>query len=158
MPHAHTLDHIDREILSLLQANGRITNVDLAAKVGLTAPPCLRRVRALEDTGIIKGYHADLSAERLGWPITAFAMVSLKSQAEADLRAFEKAIAGLPEVRECHMLNGEIDFLLKVVARNLPSFQSFLTERLTSAENVASIKTSLTIRTSKSSPGVPVHD
>ena len=156
MARTHQLDRTDREILQLLQEDGRITNVDLAQKVGLTAPPCLRRVRALEDAGIIRGYHADLSAEQLGWSITVFAMVSLKSQAEADLRAFEAHVADIPEVRECHMLNGEIDFLLKVVARDLPSFQALLTERLTSAANVASVKTSLTIRTSKVAIGVPV--
>lgn len=152
----HNLDSIDREILSILQADGRITNVDLAARVGLTAPPCLRRVRALEDAGVIRGYHADLSSQALGWPITVFAMVSLKSQAEGDLMAFEAHVAGLPQVRECHMLNGEIDFVLKVVAHDLPSFQQFLTQQLTSAPNVASVKTSLTIRTSKSEIGVPV--
>lgn len=152
----HSLDSIDREILSILQADGRITNVDLAARVGLTAPPCLRRVRALEDAGVIRGYHADLSSQALGWPITVFAMVSLKSQAESDLMAFEAHVAGLPQVRECHMLNGEIDFVLKVVAHDLPSFQQFLTQQLTSAPNVASVKTSLTIRTSKSEIGVPV--
>jgi DNA-binding Lrp family transcriptional regulator len=152
----HALDDIDRAILGHLQADGRMTNVDLAARVGLTAPPSLRRVRALEEVGVIKGYHADLAAEALGWQISVFAMVSLKSQAEADLRAFEEHVATLPQVRECHMLNGEIDFLLKLVARDLPSFQAFLTEQLTSAPNVASVKTSLTIRTSKSLIGVPV--
>lgn len=156
MSRPHQIDSIDRAILSHLQADGRMTNVDLAARVGLTAPPCLRRVRALEESGVIRGYHADLAPEALGWPITVFAMVSLKSQAEADLRAFEAHVAALPEVRECHMLNGEIDFILKVVARDLPSFQAFLTSSLTSAENVASVKTSLTIRTSKSAIGVPV--
>ncbi|PZU49014.1 MAG: ArsR family transcriptional regulator [Sphingomonas sp.] len=156
MTRIHQLDQIDRDILSNLQADGRMTNVDLAQKVGLTAPPCLRRVRALEEAGVIKGYHADLSAHALDWPITVFAMVSLKSQAESDLRAFEAHVAGLPQVRECHMLNGEIDFILKLVARDLPSFQAFLTEQLTSAPNVASVKTSLTIRTSKSQIGVPV--
>jgi DNA-binding Lrp family transcriptional regulator len=156
MTRTHQIDQIDRDILTHLQADGRMTNVDLAAKVGLTAPPCLRRVRALEDGGVIKGYHADLSPDALGWPITVFAMVSLKSQAEADLRAFEAHVAALPQVRECHMLNGEIDFILKLVARDLPSFQAFLTEQLTSAANVASVKTSLTIRTSKALIGVPV--
>ncbi|MGL6044643.1 MAG: Lrp/AsnC family transcriptional regulator, partial [Sandaracinobacteroides sp.] len=131
MTRVHQIDQIDRDILGHLQADGRMTNVDLAAEVGLTAPPCLRRVRALEETGVIKGYHADLSPEALGWPITVFAMVSLKSQAETDLKAFEAHIAALPQVRECHMLNGEIDFILKLVARDLPSFQSFLTGELT---------------------------
>jgi DNA-binding Lrp family transcriptional regulator len=152
-----TLDSIDRRLLAELQAEGRVTNVDLAKRVGLTAPPCLRRVRALEEAGVIRGYHADLDASRLGFTITVFAMVSLRSQAEADLRAFEDHIKSLPEVRECHMLNGEIDFILKIVSPDLQSFQEFLTSKLTPAPNVASVKTSLTIRTAKSEPGVPLE-
>ncbi|MDB5663380.1 MAG: AsnC family transcriptional regulator [Sphingomonas bacterium] len=152
----YPLDAIDRTILSSLQAEGRITNVDLAARVGLTAPPCLRRTRALEQAGLVEGYHARLSAEALGYGIMVFALVSLRSQAEEDLRAFEQHVATLPEVRECHMLNGEIDFILKIVAHDLQAFQSFLTTHLTTAANVASVKTSLTIRTAKDEPGVPV--
>lgn len=151
-----TLDSIDRRLLAELQAEGRVTNVDLARRVGLTAPPCLRRVRSLEEAGVIRGYHADLDASQLGFTITVFAMVSLKSQAEEDLRAFENHIKSLPEVRECHMLNGEIDFILKIVSKDLQSFQEFLTSKLTPAPNVASVKTSLTIRTAKSEPGVPL--
>jgi DNA-binding Lrp family transcriptional regulator len=150
-------DQIDRKILAELQNDGRMTNVELAQRVGLTAPPCLRRVRALEDDGAINGYHAQLNPARLGYTITVFAMVSLKSQAESDLRAFEDHIAGLEAVRECHMLNGEIDFILKIVARDLQEFQAFLTTSLTTAPNVAGVKTSLTIRTSKQRPGVPVE-
>jgi DNA-binding Lrp family transcriptional regulator len=151
-----SFDAIDRCILAELQSDGRMTNVELAMKVGLTAPPCLRRVRALEDAGVIEGYHAALNANLLGYSITVFAMVSLKSQAEADLRAFEDHIATLEPVRECHMLNGEIDFILKIVSKDLQEFQSFLTTHLTPAPNVAGVKTSLTIRTSKHTPGVPV--
>ncbi|MEN2786587.1 Lrp/AsnC family transcriptional regulator [Sphingomonas qilianensis] len=150
-------DHIDRQILSLLQVDGRMTNVDLAERVGLTAPPCLRRVRALEDAGAIRGYHAELDAAILGYPITVFAMVSLRSQAEHDLHAFEEHVHGIPEIRECHMLNGEIDFILKIVAADLKSFQDILTTHLTPAPNVASVKTSLTIRTAKAVPGIPVR-
>ncbi|MEN7536169.1 Lrp/AsnC family transcriptional regulator [Aurantiacibacter flavus] len=151
-----TLDAIDRKLLAELQAEGRVTNVDLASRVGLTAPPCLRRVRALEEDGVIRGYHADLDASKLGYAITVFAMVSLRSQAEEDLRAFELHMRELPEVRECHMLNGEIDFILKIVSHDLQSFQEFLTSKLTPAPNVASVKTSLTIRTAKNEPGVPL--
>jgi len=153
-----TLDNIDRRLLAALQAEGRVTNVDLAQRVGLTAPPCLRRVRALEEAGVIRGYHAELDGAQLGFTIMVFAMVSLKSQAEEDLRAFENHIKALPEVRECHMLNGEIDFILKIVSRDLQSFQEFLTSKLTPAPNVASVKTSLTIRTAKNEPGVPLGD
>ncbi|MCY1671233.1 Lrp/AsnC family transcriptional regulator [Novosphingobium sp. SL115] len=153
-----TLDAIDRRLLAELQAEGRVTNVELAQRVGLTAPPCLRRVRALEDEGVIKGYHAELDASKLGFAITVFALVSLKSQAEESLRQFEDHMRTLPEVRECHMLNGEIDFILKIVSRDLQSFQEFLTSKLTPAPNVASVKTSLTIRTAKQVPGVPLED
>lgn len=155
-PHSR-LDETDMTILALLQDDGRMTNVELASTVGLTAPPCLRRVKALEQEGVIQSYHAVLDGPALGFTIMVFAMVSLKSQAEADLRAFEEHVTALPEVRECHMLNGEIDFILKVVAKDLQSFQSFLTSQLTSAPNVASVKTSLTIRTSKNTPGVPIE-
>ncbi|WP_315760596.1 Lrp/AsnC family transcriptional regulator [Sphingomonas sp. Y38-1Y] len=153
-----SLDRIDRQILALLQEDGRMTNVELAERVGLTAPPCLRRVRALEEAGAIKGYHAALDPLTLGYGITVFALVSLKSQAESDLAAFERHVANIPEVRECHMLNGEIDFILKIVAADLKGFQEMLTTQLTTAENVASVKTSLTIRTSKALPGIPVPD
>lgn len=133
-----------------------MTNVELANRAGITAPPCLRRVRTLETSGVIKGYHADLDPDALGYSIIVFALVSLKSQAEADLQAFEKHVEDLPEIRECYMLNGEIDFVLKIVSTDLQAFQRFLTSKLTPAPNVASVKTSLVIRTSKRQPGIPV--
>ena len=150
------LDDIDWKILAELQADGRITNVELAKRVGVSAPPCLRRVRALEEAGFVRGYHADLDPKLLGFEVTVFAMVGLHKQAESDLQAFEALVETWPIVRECHMLNGEIDFILKCVAHDLSEFQSFLTENLTSAENVESVKTSLTIRTSKQSAGIPI--
>jgi len=149
------LDAVDRKILSELQNEGRMTNVDLAGKVGISAPPCLRRVRTLEEKGYINGYHADVNSRQLGFEVQVFAMVGLHSQAETDLEAFETQCRNWPLVRECHMLNGEIDFILKCVAPDLSTFQSFLTGHLTSAENVASVKTSLVIRCAKDEPGVP---
>lgn len=149
------LDPIDRQILAELQADGRMTNVELAGRVGISAPPCLRRVRALEEQGFIRGYHADVDARALGFEVQVFAMVGLVSQAEADLSAFEGRCRDWPLVRECHMLNGEVDFILKCVAPDLSTFQSFLTEDLTAADNVASVKTSLVIRGAKADPGVP---
>ncbi len=149
------LDEIDRMILAELQADGRMTNVELARRVGISAPPCLRRVRTLEEAGLIRGYHADVDARALGFEVQVFAMVGLTSQAEADLSAFEDRCRDWPLVRECHMLNGEVDFILKCVAPDLSSFQSFLTEELTAADNVASVKTSLVIRDAKDEPGVP---
>lgn len=149
------LDPIDRKILAELQADGRMTNVELAKRVGISAPPCLRRVRTLEEQGFIRGYHADVDPRELGFEVQVFAMVGLQSQAEADLSRFEERCRAWPLVRECHMLNGEVDFILKCVAPDLSTFQSFLTEELTAAENVASVKTSLVIRGAKDDPGVP---
>ncbi len=149
------LDPIDRKILAELQADGRMTNVELARRVGISAPPCLRRVRTLEEQGYIQGYHARVDARELGFEVQVFAMVGLQSQAEADLVAFEEQCRAWPLVRQCHMLNGEVDFILKCVAPDLSTFQSFLTGELTAAPNVASVRTSLVIRASKDEPGVP---
>lgn len=133
-----------------------MTNVELATRAGISAPPCLRRVRALEKSGFIRGYHADLNAEALGYSVTVFAQVGLSSQAESDLRAFEALINSWPQVRECFMLAGETDFLLKIVAEDWDSYQKFLTTQLTAAPNVSHVKSSLSIRTSKHQPGVPI--
>jgi DNA-binding Lrp family transcriptional regulator len=151
----HKLDPIDRHILAELQADGRMTNVELARRVGISAPPCLRRVRALEEAGYIRGYHADVNPRELGFEVQVFAQVSLKSQAETELSAFEARCKAWPLVRECHMLNGEVDFILKCVAPDLPTFQTFLTSELTAAPNVAGVRTSLVIRGAKDEPGVP---
>jgi DNA-binding Lrp family transcriptional regulator len=149
------LDPIDRHILAELQADGRMTNVELARRVGISAPPCLRRVRTLEEQGFIRGYHAEVDPRLLGFEVQVFAMVGLQSQAEADLSRFENRCRDWPLVRECHMLNGEVDFILKCVAPDLSTFQNFLTEELTAADNVASVKTSLVIRGAKDEPGLP---
>jgi DNA-binding Lrp family transcriptional regulator len=150
------LDRIDRRILHDLQADGRITNVELARRAGISAPPCLRRVRALEKAGYIRGYQAELEPKALGFNVTVFAQVGLSSQAETDLEAFEEMVRGWPAVRECHMLAGETDFLLKVVAENWDAYQEFLTTKLTPAPNVSHVKSALSIRVSKSEPGVPI--
>ncbi len=153
--HGTKLDEIDRKILAELQADGRMTNVELARRVGISAPPRLRRVRVLEEAGFIRGYHAELDPRSLGFEVQVFAMVRLQNQSERDLAAFEDRARDWPLVRECHMLNGEIDFILKCVAPDLTSFQHFLTHDLTAAPNVASVKTSLVIRCAKDEPGVP---
>jgi len=151
------LDVTDWRILRELQADGRITNVELAQRVGISAPPCLRRVRALEEAGIIKGFTALLDAKALGFDVTAFAMVGLHSQAEADLIAFEERARSSSIVRDCYMLSGEIDFVLKCVATDLSAFQDFIIHELTAAPNVASVKTSLVIRASTHATGVPIE-
>jgi DNA-binding Lrp family transcriptional regulator len=153
------LDATDWRILKELMADGSITNVALARRVGLSAPPCLRRVRALEEAGLVTGYTALVDERALGFELTAFALVGLHSQAEADLRAFENRVLSWPLVREAYMLAGESDYILKCVAPDLGSFQDFILKELTAAPNVASVKTSLSIRRAKLAPGVPVpHD
>jgi DNA-binding Lrp family transcriptional regulator len=151
------LDAIDRQILHELQEDGRITNVELSRRAKITAPPCLRRVRGLEKAGYIRGYHADLDMKMLGYELTAYAFVGLSSQAKSDIDAFEEQMRAWPIVRECWMLSGEVDFLLRCVAHDLSEFQSFVTEKLTAAKNVASVKTALAIRASKREFGVPVE-
>jgi DNA-binding Lrp family transcriptional regulator len=150
------LDATDWRILNELQANGRITNVELASKVGISPPPCLRRVRALEEAGIIARYVAILDEKQVGFEAIAFAFVGLHSQSETDLRAFENRVLAWPLVRECYMLSGETDFLLKCVSPDLTAFQDFVINELTAASNVASVKTTLVIRRVKFEPGVPV--
>ncbi|CAA7623897.1 DNA-binding transcriptional dual regulator, leucine-binding [Magnetospirillum sp. LM-5] len=150
------LDRIDRRILADLQADGRMTNVELARRAGISAPPCLRRVRALEEAGYIRGYHAEIEPHALGFNVTVFAHVGLNSQAEADLKAFEELVLAWPEVRECHMLAGETDFLLKIVAHDWDDYQRFLTTKLTAAPNISHVKSSLAIRNSKHQPGIPI--
>lgn len=151
------LDSIDWKILAELQRDGRITNVELSRRVGISAPPCLRRMRALEEAGIIRGYRALLDEKALGYDLMAFAMVNLSSQAEPDLVKFEEHIRKMPFVRECWMLSGETDFILKCVAPDLPAFQAFVAE-LTGAPNVRNVKTALTLRRSKDEASVPLED
>jgi DNA-binding Lrp family transcriptional regulator len=150
------LDAVDWRIIKELQADGSITNVALASRVGLSAPPCLRRVRALEQAGLIAGYTTLLDEKALGYELTAFVMVGLHAQAENDLRAFENRVLGWPLVREAYMLSGETDYILKCVAADLPAFQDFILKDLTAAPNVASVKTNLAIRRAKLAPGVPI--
>ncbi len=149
------LDEIDRRILAELQVDGRMTNVELARRADITAPPCLRRVRRLEEAGIIRGYHADSDPQKLGWEIVFFAIVGLESQKEATLAGFEALVAEWPEVRECHMIRGGGDFLLRLVARDT-AHENQLTQRLTGAPNVGRVQTLQTIRTSRNLAGVPV--
>ena len=155
IPETPLLDGIDRRILAELQEDGRITNIELSRRAGISAPPCLRRVRRLEEAGIIRGYHADTDPQTLGWEITFFAIVGLESQKELVLSAFERMVGDWPEVRECHMIRGGGDFLLRLVARDT-AHENILTQRLTGAAHVSRVQTLQTIRTSRHLAGVPL--
>ncbi|WP_375567984.1 Lrp/AsnC family transcriptional regulator [Ahrensia marina] len=151
------LDAIDWQILAELQADGRMTNVELARRVGISAPPCLRRVRALEEAGLIRGYRALLDEKALGFDIVAYAMVGLVNQSESDLVAFEARVAGWSTVRECYAISGEADFILKCAAKDFSSFQAFVIDELTKADNIASVRTALTLRRVKDAGVAPVE-
>lgn len=151
------LDATDWRILKELQADGRMTNVALAARVGLSPPPCLRRVQALEQTGFIAGYHARIDARMAGFEVTAFAMVTLRAQGEPELRDFENEVLKWPIVREAYMLTGDTDFILKCIAPDLTAFQEFVLQQLTPMPNVSSVKTTVVLRPAKNEPGVPIE-
>ncbi len=152
------LDKIDRVIINQLLEHGRMTNVELAEKAGISAPPCLRRVRALENSGIIKGYHARVDAAMLGYNVTVFTHVGLENQHDDELRKFEKQVQEWERVRECHLISGDSDFLLKVVAKDWDDYQQFLTTRLTSTPNIKHVRSSMGVKTCKYNPGVPVQE
>jgi DNA-binding Lrp family transcriptional regulator len=151
-----SLDEIDRRIIAELQEDGRMTNVELAKRAGISPPPCLRRVRRLEEAGYIQRYHAATDRHKLGWQIAFFVIVGLESQKQTVLSTFESFAASWPEVRECHMIRGGGDFLLKLVARDA-AHENQLTARLTAAPNVARVQTLQTIRTSRALAGVPME-
>lgn len=152
------LDRIDLSILRELQKDGRMTNVELAQHVGISAPPCLRRVRALEEAGYIRGYHADVDASKLGYGITVFTQVSLSAHTEQDLRNFAKLCDAWPQVRESYLMTGDADFMIKIVAEDWAAFQNFLTHDLASAPNVSQYKSAPAMQRTKFEPGVPVDE
>ncbi len=149
------MDDINKRILQDLQADGRITNIELATRANISAPPCLRRVRALEEKGIIRGYHADVDPSLLGFKETFFALVGLDGQSQDVLQSFEAWADGVPEIRECHMVRGGGDFILKLLALDKKN-RDDLTMLLTAAEHVSNVTTFETIRTSKNESGPPI--
>ena len=152
------LDRIDLRILRELQHDGSITNVDLAKKAGISAPPCLRRVRALEEAGYIRSYHAEIAPDKMGFGMTVFALVSLNSHSESDLAHFAKQVESWPQVRECYLMSGDVDYLLKIVAEDWEAFQKFVTHQLTAAPNIAHVKSMPAMQRTKFAPGVPIED
>ena len=150
------LDITDLKILRILQDEGRISNLDLAKKISMTPPPTLRRVRDLEEDGYIDGYRANINLTKLGFDLTVWIFVSLKNQNEESLINFEKLVWGWEQVRECYMLNGEVDFILKCVSKNMEEFNDFLTNNITAYDNISSVKTAFAIKTTKFLGKVPL--
>ena len=151
------IDNIDLKILRILQDEGRISNLDLSKKIDMSPPPTLRRVRDLEDKGYIDGFRANINPEKLGFDLTAWIFISLKNQNEESLNSFEKLVWGWENIRECYMLNGEIDFILKCVSKNMSEFNNFLTKNITSNDNISSIKTAFMIKNTKKLGTVPIE-
>lgn len=150
------LDEVDVQLLAILQADGRITNADLAKKVNLSPPSVLQRVRSLEKAGLIRGYYALLDAERLGFKITALAMISLSLHQEQPIERFRRAIQDIPEVMECYHVSGEFDFLLKIVVRDIRAYESLIRERLSKIKGIQQIKTSFVLAQPKYTNQVPL--
>ncbi len=140
------LNEIDRRILAALQSNARLTNVDLANKVGLSASPCLRRVKNLEQAGLIKDYVTLVDQQAVGLPVSVFVNVSLERQVESALEIFEAAMRDRPEVMECYLMTGDADYLLRVVAADLAAYERFLMDHLTRVVGVSSIRSSFALK------------
>lgn len=151
------LDKIDLRILSDLQENGRMTNVDLAQNAGISAPPCLRRVRALEDNGYIEGYNAHVNKNYLGWTVTAYTSITLASAGDKDIQKFVETVDEWDQVRDCYTMIGDADFLLKIVARDFDDYQNFVQTNLTGIENIKTIKSNMIMKAIFKKPGVPIE-
>lgn len=150
------MDNIDLKILNQLQEDARITNVALAEKVNLSPAPCLRRVRELEKNGVIKCYTTLLDPEQVGWNVSVFIEIRLEKQVRDHLRIFEQTIEQYPEVMECYLMTGTFDYLLRVVANDLKSLQTFITEKLVSIPNIASMQSSIALKQIKYRTALPV--
>ena len=155
MPHRR-LDAIDRRILEHLQDNARISNVDLAARVGISASPCWRRVRELEESGVISNYVTLIDAASVGLMVSVFVNVSLERQVERELDVFQNAIRERPEVMECYLMTGEADFLLRVVVPDLMAYERFLMDHLTRVPGIASIRSSFALKQVKYRTALPL--
>lgn len=155
---ALSLDAIDRRILRELQADGRLTNVQLAERVGLSPSPCLRRVRRLEQAGVIRGYRALLDRTRLGLGLSLFVAIRIEGHAQARESAVEAAIRAMPEVIACHLVSGEADFLLEIVLPELAAYEALLLRRLLTLPGVKDVRTSFVLREVKPAAPLPVAD
>jgi len=152
------LDTIDRRILDQLQRNGRISNVELAGLVGLSPSPCLRRVRDLEDVGVIDRYAAILDQGAAGFSLSVFVQVTLERQIEAALEAFERVIAERPEVMECYLMTGDADYLLRIVVPDVAAYETFLKNHLIRIQGISSIKSSFALNRVKYETALPLND
>ncbi|WP_439572188.1 Lrp/AsnC family transcriptional regulator [Phreatobacter sp.] len=151
-----SLDAIDRRILTALQQDGRMTNQALAERVGLSPSPCLRRVRLLEEAGVVRGYVAVVEQKAVGLPVSIFISIKLERQREEDLDRFQAAVSPWPEVMECYLMTGQRDYLMRVVCADLPAYERFLKEKLTRLDGIASIESSFALAQVKHTNVLPI--
>jgi Lrp/AsnC family leucine-responsive transcriptional regulator len=151
------LDAIDRKILKLLQADGRLSNVDLAAKVHLSPPQCMRRVRALEDCGAIRGYRAMVDAEQIGMGVTAYVNLNIHGDSKNRVRDIERLISSFPQIVECYAVSGDFDYLLRVSAPDLRSLGAFLTDQLQASPGVMGVRSMIVLEEIKASSPLPLE-
>ncbi|RWH82131.1 MAG: Lrp/AsnC family transcriptional regulator [Mesorhizobium sp.] len=151
------IDAIDIKIIAAVQNDGRITINDLAGSVGLSASPCARRLRILEESGVIKGYTATIDQTKVGLPVSAFASIKLERQREEDLDRFAKAVAGWPEVVDCYLMTGQRDYLMRIVVKDLQAYEAFIKLKLTRLDGIASIETSFALDQVKRAEVLPLE-
>ena len=151
-----SLDAIDVRIIAAVQNDGRISINDLAGKVGLSPSPCARRLRILEEKGVIKGYAAMIDQTKVGLPVSAFASIKLERQREEDLDRFARAVAGWPEVVDCYLMTGQRDYLMRIVVKDLQAYETFIKSKLTRLEGIASIETSFALDQVKRAEVLPI--
>ncbi|MDE0800338.1 MAG: Lrp/AsnC family transcriptional regulator [Rhodospirillaceae bacterium] len=142
----NNLDEIDLRILDQMQGDARLSNVDLAERVGLSPSPCLRRLRKLESDGVIQGYMTFVDQAKVGLPVSVFISVALKEQSESALEEFETSVSALPQVMECYLMTGTADYLLRVVTQDLSDYEQFLKNHLTRIPAIASIQSSFALK------------
>lgn len=152
-----TLDRFDKIILQVLQTDGRISNSALAERVNLSESACLRRVRALEEAGLIEGYTALINQQKAGCPVNVFVNITLDRQDESDLRKFEEAVRKLPEVMECYLMTGDYDYLVRVVVADTADFERLHSKHLTRLPGVARVHSSFALRTVQKSLALPIR-
>jgi Lrp/AsnC family leucine-responsive transcriptional regulator len=150
------LDTIDRRLVAALQRDARATNVQLSARVHLSAAQCLRRVRSLEQRGVIRGYAAQVDAGRLGYAVTAYVSIAIGREESKRAREVERLINDFPEIVECHAISGDFDYMLKVVAHDLKSLSDFLTDRLLQLPGVAGVRSAICLEQIKAAAPLPV--
>jgi len=157
MSHTHRIDEIDKKILEILQSRAKITNAKLSEEIGLSPAPTLERVKKLEQMGVITSYHATLNVEKIGLGVTTFVLATLNGHNRSNIEGFIEEINKIPEVIECHHITGAGDFILKVVAKDIASYQKLMLEKVSDIKQVNNMQSMVVLSTFKDSKVIPVN-